>query len=181
MLENGGLGKFTTADIDPFLCTYLIYAFAVLDGSTYQIKVFDTWADIDNGGYSNFVALKRRNPQLKTMLAVGGWTDSTDGSGKYSRLVSSPQHIDTFVRSSVALLERYGFDGLDIDWEYPSGPIDKAGFTELMWSLRRAFDNKGLILSAAFSASIERIDQGECSVLVANDMQIPTIRIVIPY
>ena len=43
-----GVGKYVPEDIDPRLCTHIIYAFATLDPNTLQIKVFDTWADIDN-------------------------------------------------------------------------------------------------------------------------------------
>jgi len=43
-----GEGKFLASDIDPFLCTHLIYAFvgATTDG---KVRVLDPWNDIDNG------------------------------------------------------------------------------------------------------------------------------------
>ena len=44
-----GAGKYRAEDIDPTLCTHIIYGFAVLDYSTLLIKPHDTWADIDNG------------------------------------------------------------------------------------------------------------------------------------
>jgi chitinase len=88
-------------------CTHLIYAFAVLDASTFNIKVFDPWIDTDTTNskgrmYSKFVELKKKNPSLKTMIAVGGWADSNDGTAKYSKLVSSTTNINTFVSSVVA-------------------------------------------------------------------------------
>jgi chitinase len=88
----------------------LIYAFAVLDASTFNIKVFDPLIDTDttnvNGQmYSKFVALKKQNLALKIMIAIGGWTDSTDGTAKYSKLVSSSANINTFVSSVVAFLK----------------------------------------------------------------------------
>lgn len=44
--QNGG--KYLPEDIDPDLCTHILYGFAVLDGSSYTIKTHDSWADIDN-------------------------------------------------------------------------------------------------------------------------------------
>ena len=44
-----GVGKYTPEDIDPNLCTHVVYGFAVLDYSTLLIKPHDRWADFDNG------------------------------------------------------------------------------------------------------------------------------------
>jgi chitinase len=136
----------------------LVYAFAVLDASTYNIKVFDPWIDTDttnvNGQmYTKFVALKKQNPSLKTMIAIGGWTDSTDGTAKYSKLVSSTTNINTFVLSVVNFLKLYGFDGLDVDWEYPASTADKAGFVQLLVALRTAFCSTFLLSFAAGASS----------------------------
>lgn len=43
-----GTGKYLPENIDPNLCTHVIYGFAVLDYEGLAIKVFDSWADIDN-------------------------------------------------------------------------------------------------------------------------------------
>lgn len=45
-----GIGKYRPEDIDPTLCTHIVYGFAVLDYSTLVIKPHDSWADLDNGG-----------------------------------------------------------------------------------------------------------------------------------
>lgn len=41
-------GKYLPGDIDPSLCTHIIYGFAVLDNDELTIKAHDTWADFDN-------------------------------------------------------------------------------------------------------------------------------------
>lgn len=43
-----GVGKYLPSDIDPDLCTHIIYGFAVLNGDQLVIKPHDTWADFDN-------------------------------------------------------------------------------------------------------------------------------------
>jgi len=61
------------------------------------------------------VAYKKKG--LKVTLALGGWNDSA--GDKYSRLVNSPSARRRFVKHVVEFLEKHGFDGLDLDWEYP--------------------------------------------------------------
>ena len=139
--------------------THVIYAFAVLDGTTYTIKVYDSWADISLNGYVNFVALKTKNPQLKVMISMGGWNDS-NGAFKYSQLVASSTNINTFVSSVLAFLKLYKFDGLDLDWEFPSTAADYTGFKNLIVALKTAFKPNGYLLSAAVSASASTINAG---------------------
>ena len=43
-----GIGQMTPDDIDPTLCTHIMYGFATLDTNTLLLKAYDTWADIDN-------------------------------------------------------------------------------------------------------------------------------------
>ena len=147
-------------NINPNLCTHLLYSFAKLDPTTFKIVPTDPYGDITLKGYSNFTALKSKNPSLKTMISIGGWTDSTDGTKKYSKLVANSTNIATFVTSVMSFLPTYGFDGLDVDWEVPSTPADKAGFARLSQALRTAFKSKYL-LSAATSAWINDVNNGK--------------------
>ena len=136
-------------NINASLCTDLVYAFATLDGATYKIAVFDPVVDIGQQFYSKFVALKNQNPRLKTTISIGGWADSHDGTDKYSKMVTSPANRATFISSVLEFLNLYKFDGIDLDWEFPMGPSDKAGFAELMKELRSAFGSQYLLNVAA--------------------------------
>jgi chitinase len=51
----------------------------------------------------------------KAMLSVGGWS----GSNTFTYLVASDSAISAFVDTLATALDDYGFDGIDIDWEYP--------------------------------------------------------------
>lgn len=59
----------------------------------------------------------------------------------------SPARRSKFVESSIKLLEDYGLDGLDVDYEYPSDDSQAQGYVELLRELRHGLDhharNKG--------------------------------------
>lgn len=110
-----GIGRYLPEHIDHTLCTHIVYGFAVLDYSELVIKAHDSWADYDNRFYERVVAYKKRG--LKVLLALGGWNDSA--GDKYSRLVHSSSARSKFIDHAIQFIEKYGFDGLDLDWEYP--------------------------------------------------------------
>lgn len=106
--------------------------------------------DIESKGYEKFNAMKSSNGALKTMIAIGGWTDSE--SDKYSQMVADPSKIRAFITSVLDFLGKYKFDGLDLDWEYPyKVDTDKAGFANLLKAFRTAFQPYGYLLSSAVS------------------------------
>ena len=91
--------------LDPFECTHMIYSFAVLDKIKYEMVVYDSYVDIDLGGYQKFTGLKTRNPNLKTLIALGGWNDSAF-STQYSELVSDPAKMANFVSKALAFVRQ---------------------------------------------------------------------------
>lgn len=94
--NSTGMGQYWIDKIDPFECTHIIYGFSVINNATWEVKVYDPWIDIDQGGYSRFVALKQSNPSLKALIALGGWNDS-HFTTSYSDLVASEANMDHFV------------------------------------------------------------------------------------
>jgi len=83
--------------------------------------------------------LKQRNPDLKVLLGLGGWSDS--GDDKYSTLAHSSEGRRKFARDAVAFLKKYKFDGLSLDWHYPKcwqsdcekGPAtDRQAYSDLL-------------------------------------------------
>lgn len=156
-------GKFPVENIDPFLCTHVIYTFAGL-GYDNKIRSLDPWNDLkDNygkGAFERFTRLKEVNPKLKTLIAIGGWNE---GSIKYSAMAASPDARKGFIDSVMDFLPKYNFDGLDLDWEYPAArggkPEDRENFASLVKELKTAFGSR-FLLTAAVSAGKWFIDPG---------------------
>ncbi|XP_045508158.1 probable chitinase 2 [Colias croceus] len=158
-----GAGKFEQSDLEPSLCTHLVYSFAGLDEHTNSIKSLDPWQDLEKdygrAGYKRLVALKERYPHLKVTVAIGGWNE---GSAKYSKMAASPESRAKFIQSVMTFLDTYKFDGLDLDWEYPTrrdgNPEDKVNYVSMVKELKDAFESRGYILTAALGAGKETMD-----------------------
>ncbi|GJM32393.1 MAG: chitinase [Saprospiraceae bacterium] len=119
--------------------THIIYSFSnVIDG---LMKFKDP--ETSGEKLKELVSQKFRNPDLKVMIACGGW-----GADGFSDMASTAENRDAFVGSTIDFIEKYQLDGVDIDWEYPAIPAagtgareeDKQNFTLLMKELREALD-----------------------------------------
>ncbi|XP_054269943.1 uncharacterized protein LOC128991185 isoform X1 [Macrosteles quadrilineatus] len=163
-----GTAKYNPQNINPYLCTHLIYAFGGLDREN-GLRPYDKYQDIEQGGYAKFTGLKSYNKNLKTMLAIGGWNE---GSARFSPLVADDERRKEFVKNVVKFLRVNHFDGLDLDWEYPAfrdggKPRDRDNYAQLVQELREEFDREHektgrprLLLTMAVPAGIEYIDKG---------------------
>jgi len=106
-------------------------------------------------GIRRTIALKEKNPNLKVMFSVGGWTA---GGWIFSDMAETHANRQKFIKSAVHFLHYFGFDGLDVDWEYPAydmlpeeptNPEDKQHFTLLLKELREKLDIEGKLLTFA--------------------------------
>lgn len=164
---------FTPDKIDASKLTHINYAFANI-GS--DLKIALGYPDIDPSNFSKLNALKQTYPNLKTLISVGGWS----WSDKFSDVALTDASRTAFADSVVSFIVQYGFDGVDIDWEYPvSGglstnirrPEDKQNFTLLLQKLREKLDARGAIdgkhylVTFAGAGSSSYVNNTELSVL----------------
>ena len=52
---------------------------------------------------------------VKALLAIGG----EDSGAALSALTKNAKATDVFIKSVVRMAQEYGYDGIDVDWEYP--------------------------------------------------------------
>lgn len=141
--------------------THVHYAFFEVTSSC-NVASIDEYADFQlvqeatpgqtvQGNIAAFRALRQQQAalggQLKLDLSIGGWTKSTHFSG----CAKTAAGRNTITRTALAMLDRTGFDGIDVDWEYPVccglssnevDPADWANYVLLLKQLREALDTK---------------------------------------
>lgn len=91
--------------------------------------------------------LRRHHPGMHLILSIGGW----DAAPQYSDIALTARSRTRFVASCIKVFLRgQGFDGLDLDWEFPvhggmnrSRPQDRADATALVRELRQQLDALG--------------------------------------
>jgi chitinase len=136
-----------------FLVSHVLYAFANVSADSGEVTLSDKWAeqdihypgdswnDVGTNLYGNLKAiytLKKQNRHLKVLLSIGGWTYSPS----FHPVVVNPAFRARFVESSVKILEDYGLDGLDVDYEYPGNDEQARGYVELLKEMRIELDKR---------------------------------------
>lgn len=170
--------------------THVIHAFARISPAG-EIQIIDPWADVERavgpdawdtplrGHFGAYARLKAAHPHLRVLIAVGGWFDS----GRFSDVAASPQARAKFAASVRAFCLQYGFDGVDLDWEYPVvatdvnanvRPEDAENYALLAAAIRAEFDAQEAIdgkhyeITAATPAGFDKFEKINLSALAAQ-------------
>jgi len=164
--------KYPLADIPAARLTHVNYAFGRIgadnrltwNASVATERVYpEDCADpgCAHGLFNQITLLKQKQPHLKFLMSVGGWTDSAP----FYAMAASEATRETFAQSCAGFLKTYPqFDGIDIDWEHPvsgglqpGSPDDARNYVLLLAALRKAI-GAGKFLTIAASASPRGID-----------------------
>jgi chitinase len=99
---------------------------------TCEIKTLDDYADFDKaydnecikqgwntgdkrGTVDALSQMREKYPHVKLIFSLGGWTKSTN----FSHCASTAEFRSKFAAGCKDLLQKTGWDGIDLDWEYP--------------------------------------------------------------
>jgi len=155
---GGYHGLVDTTMVNPDKLTHINYAFVNVQHNRAWLTNIKT----DTINFKYLVGLKKRNPDLKVLISIGGW----GWSGNFSDAALSDTSRRAFAASAVAIVKQYKLDGIDIDWEYPGQvrignihrPEDKQNYTLMFQALRQSLDSlqqqtgHKLLLTAAVGA-----------------------------
>jgi len=165
---RSGKARFVPENIDASLCTHVVYCFARLDRENHLSMVEPN----DGEMYNRTMALKKKYPKLRILLAVGGYDHEDREISRFSVMVRTPAIRKKFIKSCVKFLRRWGFDGLDLNWQYPAGrgnspQGDKIRFSNLVHHILSSFIKEGddnnrvrLTISAAIPADYGVLSRG---------------------
>ncbi|XVF48465.1 hypothetical protein PTKIN_Ptkin03bG0192300 [Pterospermum kingtungense] len=147
---------FPPSAIDTSLFTHIYYAFLMPSNVTYQFEIPSSTAQLQ----LNFTTtLHHKHPTVKTLFSIGG-----GGADPllFARMASEPKSRKAFIASTIEVARKYGFDGMDLDWETPQNPKEMQDLGVLFMEWRQAINYEAksthrapLLLTAAVYFSVD--------------------------
>lgn len=147
---------FPPSAIKTSLFTHIYYAFLLPNTVTYKFVVDNSTALM----LVNFTStLHSRKPPVRTLFSTGG---ANANSTLFSQMASSSSSRKNFIYSTIEVARKFGFDGIDLDWEFPQTPNDMGNLGILLYEWRAAVKAEAsstgrpqLLLSAATYFSVD--------------------------
>ncbi|PNP44197.1 hypothetical protein THARTR1_11088 [Trichoderma harzianum] len=155
---SGRCGSLKPSQLPVSALNIVNFAFAYISPETAQIipMVGEDGTTLDDSEadklYKAVTSARFGNPNTGFWLALGGWTfndNNTIFQPVFGQIASNGGFRRQFAENLVAFMSEYGFDGVDIDWEYP-GAGDRGGtkndydnFPLLLQAIRQAFNDHG--------------------------------------
>jgi len=128
--------NFTPDKIDFSQLTHLNYGFGIVKNGEVQIH------DTEQGPkLLSQLDEMTEDAGVSYMASIGGWNNSLEGV--FEEATATDAGVDKLTNSMLAFMLEWGFDGIDVDWEYPDTDAEKTQFTKLMQSLRSKLDAQG--------------------------------------
>ena len=96
--------------------THLYFSFGYISPNDFKIIPMDNQKE---SLFSDLTDLKKKNRALKTVVALGGWTFTDNGTefqSVFSSMVGSASSRAKFISNLLTFLRENAFDGVDFDW-----------------------------------------------------------------
>jgi hypothetical protein len=110
--------------------------------------------------------ITRTPASIKVLYSIGG--DGVDPS-PFAAMASSVSSRLTFIHATIEVARKYGFYGVDLDWEFPESTKEMDDFAHLLKEWRHAIQKEArsrnkppLLLTAAVYYSADFLTYGSC-------------------
>ncbi|KAF5510528.1 Chitotriosidase-1 [Colletotrichum siamense] len=113
--------RVTPKQLDTKGYTHLFFSFAFIDPAAFTIA---TAHPDDVSLMKEFTDLSK-DGNLQTWIAIGGFDMSNPEAATHktwSEMVASKENRAAFIASVKTYMDTHGFQGVDLDWEYPGAP-----------------------------------------------------------
>lgn len=132
------------------IVTHVNYAFAIPTKDGHVLP-------LDNPDLARAVIKKAHENGAKVCISLGGWSyEDIPLEATFREGTNTPEKIATLASEIVALAEEFGFDGVDVDWEYPrTGDGSKEQYEAFISLLHDMLKPKGMLLTAAVLAGVD--------------------------
>ncbi|CAN1151017.1 Class V chitinase CHIT5 [Linum perenne] len=165
---------FPASSINTSHFTHVYYAFLLLEPTTFKLNITES----DKIKLPQFTsALSGKSPPVKTLLSVGGAFPLSIAQ-VFAAMAKSPKSRAVFILSAIRTARKYGFDGLDVDWEYPVNSVEMRDYAVLLRDCRRAVDLESaftgrppLLLTSAVYYASKMENSGEVRVYPGRAME----------
>jgi chitinase len=129
------------SQIDYSKYTHIMYAFAIPDGN-------GNIGSVDNSSQLKDLVTRGHAANVKVLLSIGGWLDSSPNGTPFETIANSTTSINNFATTVGNLITQYNLDGIDLDWEYPT---TKAKWNAIATALGTKIHGMGKLFTAAVS------------------------------
>ncbi|MED6146994.1 hypothetical protein PIB30_039952 [Stylosanthes scabra] len=123
---------FPVSAVNTTYLTHVFFAFLLPSNTTYTLDITATNAT----SLAKFsTTLRSKYPPVKTLVSIGG---AASNASLFAHIARNADARAAFIGSSILVARRFGFDGLDLDWEYPRNAAEMSDLAVLLRQWRIA-------------------------------------------
>jgi len=146
------------------IVTHVNYAFAIPTRDGHVLP-------LENPALARAVIARAHEHGRKAIISLGGWSwEDIPLEDTFREATDTPEKIGTLAGEICAMAEQFGFDGVDVDWEYPrTGDGTKEQYETFISRLHDILKPKGKLLTAAVVGGVDGNNRPVCSAAEAQD------------
>lgn len=146
------------------IVSHVNYAFAIPTKDGHVLP-------LDNSDLARAVIQNAHASGAKVCISLGGWSyEDIPLESTFREGTNTPEKAATMASEIVSMAEAFGFDGVDVDWEYPRvGDGSKEQYEAFICLLHDMLKPKGMLLTAAVLAGVDSQNEPIRSAAEAQD------------